>query len=218
MMNDIEILLIRKCIKNINLRIDAQGVVKVSAPMRCPLQTIQSYLLDKQDWITKHAHRRSVPSAPLIENGAKQVFLGQHFPLIIRETDRKPTISFDGHQIACFVKKNATCIEVQALLQGWQRDQMRGLLPNLIAKWEPIIEVKVNHWGIRAMQTRWGSCNPVKKRIWMNLYLIQKPLICLEYVLVHEMVHLLEASHNHRFKAYMTRFMPEWRTYKSWLI
>ena len=98
-----------------------------------------------------------------------------------------------------------------------QRQEMRALLPTLIQKWEVIIGVRVNEWHIRAMKTRWGTCHPLKKRICLNLHLMQKPLICLEYVIVHELVHLLEASHNQRFYALMTQFMPEWKEYKRLL-
>lgn len=102
-------------------------------------------------------------------------------------------------------------------LQSWHRAEMKALLPQLISKWEPIIGVRVNEWGIKIMKTRWGSCNTRKKRIWLNLILMQKPLICLEYVLVHEMVHLLEASHNQRFYALMSQFMPDWKQHKDTL-
>jgi len=97
------------------------------------------------------------------------------------------------------------------------RQQMKELLPPLFEKWEAMIGVKAHEWGVKAMKTRWGSCNTVKKRIWINLYLIHKPRICLEYVLVHELVHLLEASHNKRFYAFMTEFMPDWKAHRQLL-
>ena len=103
------------------------------------------------------------------------------------------------------------------VLTSEHREQMRALLPPLFEKWEAIIGVKASEWGIKAMKTRWGSCNTVKKRIWLNLHLIHKPLICLEYVLVHELVHLLEASHNKRFYALMTEFMPAWKEHRELL-
>ncbi|NCT57468.1 MAG: M48 family metallopeptidase [Legionella sp.] len=97
------------------------------------------------------------------------------------------------------------------------RQQMKEILPPLFEKWEAIIGVKAHEWGVKAMKTRWGSCNTVKKRIWINLHLIHKPRICLEYVLVHELVHLLEASHNQRFYALMTEFMPDWKAHRQLL-
>lgn len=97
----------------------------------------------------------------------------------------------------------------------WYRKQLKELIPHLIAKWELIMGVKVNEFGVKIMKTRWGTCNPRAKRIWINLELAKKSPTCLEYIVVHEMVHLLEKSHNERFKAYMDKFMPNWRAIKS---
>jgi predicted metal-dependent hydrolase len=94
---------------------------------------------------------------------------------------------------------------------------MHAVIPDLIEQREAQMGVSVNAYGIKAMKTRWGSCNPRAGRIWLNLYLIHKPRICLEAVLVHEMVHLLEPSHNQRFYALMTQFMPEWKTCQNYL-
>ena len=101
-----------------------------------------------------------------------------------------------------------------ASLSVEQSAQMAQLVPVLINKWAQVIGVEVNQWVIKVMKTRWGSCQPVKKKICLNAHLIQYPLICLEYVIVHELVHLLEASHNARFHALMTYYMPEWKEYK----
>ena len=88
-------------------------------------------------------------------------------------------------------------------------------MPALIAKWEPIIGVKVAEWGIKHMKTRWGTCNTVAGRVWLNLELAKKPAQCLEYVLVHEMVHLLERKHNARFVGFMDQFLPAWLQYRE---
>ena len=85
----------------------------------------------------------------------------------------------------------------------------------MLAKWEPIIGVVVAQCGIKRMKTKWGTCNIEARRIWLNLELAKKPPVCLEYILVHEMVHLLERHHNDRFRAYMDEFMPQWRTYRE---
>ena len=97
----------------------------------------------------------------------------------------------------------------------WYRKELRELIPPLIAKWEPILGVRVNEFGIKKMKTRWGSCNPEVKRIWLNLELAKKSPTCIEYVLVHEMAHLLERSHNETFVAYMDKFLPNWRAIKA---
>lgn len=95
------------------------------------------------------------------------------------------------------------------------RAEMQRLIPPMIEKWEPLLGVQVHRWSIRSMKTRWGSCHPIKKHICLNLHLMKYRRECIEYVLVHEMVHLLEASHNKRFHALMTEFMPQWKIYKD---
>jgi predicted metal-dependent hydrolase len=103
----------------------------------------------------------------------------------------------------------------EAVLHRWYRRRLREQIPELIAKWEPIVGVKVAAWGIKRMKTRWGTCNISDRRIWVNLELAKKPSACLEYIIVHEMVHLLERHHTDRFRDHMDRFMPQWRLQKE---
>jgi predicted metal-dependent hydrolase len=207
-METLELILKRKPIKNINLRIDREGKVCISAPLDCPLIYIQQFVDRKQQWIQAHQSRlqQQVPTQTLNPN-----FLGDSYPWIVHEYTQKQEVLLQNGQFHCFLKTKASKDLEQTILMGWLRQQMLSRLPALIEKWEPIIGVKANHWTIRSMKSRWGSCNPRSKRICLNLTLIQKPLICLEYVLVHELVHLLEASHNHRFQSLMSQFMPQWR-------
>jgi predicted metal-dependent hydrolase len=103
----------------------------------------------------------------------------------------------------------------EQLLNDWYRRRLKELMPDLIIKWQPIIGVQVADWGIKKMKTRWGSCNTRDHRVWLNLELAKKAPRCLEYVLVHELVHLRESHHNDRFKALMDLFMPQWRQYRE---
>ena len=103
----------------------------------------------------------------------------------------------------------------EIILQEWYRDLLRARIPELIAKWESVINVDVGECRIKKMKTRWGTCNITARRIWLNLELVKKPPVCLEYVFVHEMVHLLERRHNERFRAYMDQFLPQWRLYRD---
>lgn len=212
--------LCRKRVKNINVRIDRQGNVAVSAPMKCPLDYIQQVLQKKQAWIMAHQARlRHHPllATHALQSGEQHLFLGQSYSLMIHEQAERCGVVLDGHQLCCYVKSAATDDITRALLTNWQRQQMQALLPALIQKWEAMIGVHVNQWGIRVMKTRWGTCNTTKKRICLNVYLIQQPLVCLAYVVVHELVHLLEASHNQRFYALMSQFMPGWKEYRRLL-
>ena len=101
------------------------------------------------------------------------------------------------------------------MLYQWYRSQLRSQLPALLAKWEPKVGVTVDDLRIKRMKTRWGSCNIAAKRVWLNLELAKKPAACLEYIVVHEMVHLIERAHNNRFRELLDRLMPHWHLYRD---
>ncbi|CDZ77964.1 hypothetical protein BN59_02260 [Legionella massiliensis] len=214
-LDGIAIEILRKPIKNIHLRIyPPDGQVRVTAPLRLRLDLIHKQIEAKRAWI--HAQRArfraKLPLSPLtFETGEQHFFLGKAYTLRIHHGVTRPAIHIDTENLDFYIQPEVSTEQKQRLLDHWYRRQMKALLPGLIAKWEPIIAVQVANWGIKLMKTRWGSCNPVEKRIWLNLRLIKKPLICLEYVLVHELVHILEASHNKRFYAFMDQFLPNWR-------
>lgn len=210
---DIPITIVKKRVKNINLRISRQGVVSVSAPQRCSQSAILQFLHQKETWIKTHVDMLKKQADKQAEPLSFCWFLGQRYPLKIQE-HHETIVKLEDNHIVCCVKPRATEKTIQRVLLNWHRVRMEILLPDLISKWEERIGVRVYEWTLKTMISRWGSCHPKQQRICLNLNLIQKPLECLEYVLVHEMVHILEASHNQRFHALMTRFMPEWRAYK----
>lgn len=215
----ISVTIIKKPIKNMNLRISRDGVVRMSIPIRYSIQHAEAFLNEKEAWITSHLARiktRQVRQDSR-ESGEACIYLGKTYPLKIHEYQKGHSVQLEANHLACFVKSSAASIDKLNFIKHWQRCQMQALMPALIAKWEPIIGVHVAEWGIKAMTSRWGSCNPLKGRIWLNFHLIKKPIVCLEYVLVHEMVHLLEASHNQRFYALMSQFMPKWKEHKQLL-
>ncbi len=219
-MDDISIGILRKPIKNMYLRVsNSTGEVTVSAPLKLPLKAIQTQLESKRAWIhtaRARAISRVVSSPVKMEHGETHHFLGEPYALVVQPNVHLKGIVVEGEFIHGFLESH-TQDERKKCLQVWYKQQMQALIPDLIKKWEPIIGVSVYAWGIKSMKTRWGSCNVVAHRIWLNLNLIQKPLVCLEYVLVHEMVHLHEANHSKRFYALMTRFMPQWAEYKRLL-
>lgn len=211
----IPIELIRKSIKTINLRIyPPDGLVKVSVPLSYSEQLIRQHLSQKIAWINTHRERmrqRPDPQKERLENGTTIPFMGKSYLLILTEHNGPSCIKIDDQLIHCYTRPQASETEKQNLLNAWYRRKMEAILPDLITHWENHIGVKVYEWGIKKMKTRWGSCNTRAHRIWLNLSLIQKPLECLEYVLVHELIHLLEPSHNARFYALMTQYLPDWR-------
>ncbi|KTD55364.1 M48 family metallopeptidase [Legionella quateirensis] len=208
----------RKPIKNMNLRIyPPDGLVKVSAPLRYSDRLIRQHLQEKCEWIRAQRERireRSSFKEENLQTGETIAFQGKNYLLIIEEHHGPSKITVDGELIHFFTQPHTTLNQKQIVLDRWYRREMESLLPELIKHWETIINVRITEWGIKKMKTRWGSCNTRARRIWLNLNLIKKPLVCLEYVLVHELVHLLEASHNKRFYALMTQFMPQWREYQ----
>ena len=215
----ITIEILRKPIKNMHLRIyPPDGKVRVSAPLRLSLQQIRHQLESKREWLhTQRARLQAQPvlTEPTIQTGEFHYFLGQANPLSVISSAMPTQIILKDNRLQLSTPSRSTAVEKQAFLNQWYRAQMLSLVPNLIEKWQPIMGVSVATWGTKTMKTRWGSCNTRTRRIWLNLVLIQKPLGCLEYVLIHEMVHLLEASHNARFYQLMDKFMPEWRTHQK---
>jgi len=114
-----------------------------------------------------------------------------------------------------YVKAETSAEQRRKVLQRWYREHLKILIPPLLEKWQPKIGVQVADWGIKQMKTKWGACTIKAHRIWVNLELAKKPVRCLEYIIVHELVHLVEGHHSERFSAYMDRFFPPWRRYRT---
>ncbi len=216
----VSVMLLRKKVKNFNLRIHQSGEVQISAPMRTSLDLVYRFLYDKRAWI--HGHRSRLQSQPqavsqTLQTGDTLLFLGQPYEVWVQTIVKKNHLIFENKRFHFYIKTETTLKQKQALLTTWYHEQMRQRLPGLFEKWETVIGTHAKRYRIRTMKTRWGSCHPIKKDICLNLRLMQKPAICLEYVIVHELVHLLEASHNQRFHALMTQFMPDWKEIKKLL-
>jgi len=220
-MDGISIEILRKPIKNMYLRIHSPaGDVKVSAPLKLPLADIKHHLVFKKNWIQSSRDRvikRNLMTPVSMESDDKHYFLGNLYQLVIHPNTCFMRIELEAQVMHCFIKSNTDQAGIKRLLQTWYKQQMQKIIPGFIQKWETIIGVRTQSFTIKSMKTRWGSCNVMTKRICLNLHLIKKPHQCLEYVIVHELVHLLEASHNHRFYALMTQFMPQWKEYKEQL-
>jgi len=210
---------LQKDIKNVHLSVyPPEGKVKVSAPHSMSQDTLRVFVLSKLDWIRKQqrklqAQSREAPREFL--NRESHYFQGKRYLLNIIEHKQAARVELSHQTITLFVRPDCTMEKRQSVLNEWYRQQLKSQLPELIAKYEPLMGVKVNEFGIKKMKTKWGTCNPIAKRIWLNLELAKKPPELLEYVVVHEMVHLLERSHNKRFVALMTQFMPKWKFYKD---
>jgi predicted metal-dependent hydrolase len=206
----------RKKIKHIHLKVcPPDGALKLSAPLQVSLKTIERFLIQKTSWIEKaivKVQTQRLISTPEYNHGEIHYFGEQPYTLKITECAGVNGIRLHTDFVMeVLVKKTASSEQVEKILFSWYRKELKELIPGLLNKWEPLMDVHALEWGVKRMKTRWGSCNTAKKRIWLNLELIKKPIICLEYILVHELTHLLEPSHNTRFYTLLGSFMPDWK-------
>ncbi len=205
----------RKAIKNVHLSVyPPTGAVRISAPEQMKLDTIRVYALSKLDWIRKQQRKigeqeRESPREYL-ERESHYVW-GDRYLLTITEENQRPVIELSHRRLNMRLRPRTSQVKREALLEQWYRHQLRNALPPLIKKWESIMKVEVAKFFIQRMKTKWGSCNHHRRTIRLNTDLAKKPKPCLEYIVVHEMVHLLEPTHNQRFQDLMKRFMPNWK-------
>jgi hypothetical protein len=208
-----------KDIKNIHLSVyPPNGVVRISAPNRFDLDTIRVFALNKLSWIKKQQETfknqdRETPREYLTKES--HYFLGKRYLLKVTEHDQPPKVVLNHSEIVLFIRPNTSTTKRKESIDEWYRSELKSMLPKLISKWEKVIGVKSNEFGIKKMRTKWGTCNTEAKRIWLNLELAKKPVECIEFIIVHELVHLLERSHNEKFVSYMNEFMPKWRTHRE---
>jgi len=216
----IQVEVLHKKIKHFHIHIyPPEGKVRVSAPLRVSKNEVRLAVSSRIGWIQR---RRAdlIKQAPRSKwqliSGEYHPFQGKSYLLQVIERHGTPEIHLEKDTTMVMkIRPHTDRSKRVSLLYHWYRNQIKALLPSLIAKWEPKLGVDVVEWRIRRMKTRWGTCNIEKHRIWLNLELIKKPPECLDYVVLHEMIHLLEKRHNKRFYAYLDRFMPEWRNYRA---
>ena len=142
-------------------------------------------------------------------------YLGKRYLLRVIEHNAPPKVTIIHDTIELCVRPHTSQKKRQEIMDEWYRKGLRELVPAIIAQYEQIMDVKVHELGIKKMRTRWGTCSRNRKRVWLNLELTKKPREYIEYIVVHEMVHLLEKHHNGSFAAYMDKFLPKWRHYKE---
>lgn len=214
-LGEIAIEVIKKDIKNIHLSVyPPAGKVKISAPLRMNLDTIRVFAISKLGWIKKQQKKiqeqdRETPREYL--NRESHYVWGKRYLLNVIEIDEAPSVELTHKKMNLRVRPGANDEKKQAIIEEWYREQVKLKAPRLIAKWEPLMGVTVGRVFVQKMKTRWGSCNPTSRSIRLNTDLAKKPLSCLEYIIVHEMAHLMEHTHNSRFTSLMDQFMPKWQ-------
>jgi len=218
-LGDIHIELIQKSIKNVHLSVlPPHGDVRISAPLHLSTETIRLYAISKLPWIKqqqKKIRSQERESRRVFVNKETHYFQGRKYLLRVYEQAGPTKVALHTRYLDLYVKPGTPTFVRQHLLNEWYRNQLKEVVPFYVRKWEKKIGVTVAAVGIKLMKTKWGSCNIEARRIWLNLELAKKPLQCLEYIIVHEMVHLLERKHNARFMAYLDKYMPQWKDYKD---
>lgn len=218
--SDFKIDVVRKSIKNMHLSVyPPKGRVRIAAPLNVDDETVKLFAISKLSWIRRNQRKfknqeRQTPRE--FAERESHYFQGRRYLLRVTEVEAAPKVEIKTKSfIDLHVRPNTTTEQKQIILNEWYRKELKKQIPIIIEKWEKIIGVNVKEWGVKQMKTKWGTCNIEANRIWLNLELAKKPLHCLEYIVVHEMIHLLERHHNNLFLAYMDKFIPRWKFYKE---
>jgi predicted metal-dependent hydrolase len=217
---NISVEVVKKDIKNLHLAVyPPDGRVRLAAPESVNDETLRLYTISKLAWIRKQQRllsNQERESERQYIDRESHYFLGRRYLLRIIETDKPGKVEIKNKTyIDLYVKASASQEHRKHQLNEWYRMELKKLIPELLSKWGRTIGVQVADWNIKHMKTKWGTCNIEKKRVLLNLELAKKPIHCLEYIIVHELVHLLERLHNERFLAYMDKFMPRWKYFRE---
>jgi len=208
-----------KDIKNVHLSVyPPTGRVRISAPRRMSLDTIRVFAISKLDWIKRQQTRlrqqeRETPR-DYVDRESHYVW-GKRYLLTVAERDEPPSIELKHSRMVLRVRPRTDEDRRAALVKEWYREQLKEAVPLLLARWQPLLRVRVERFFVQRMKTKWGSCNHEARTIRLNTELAKKPAECLEYIVLHELVHLLEPTHNARFVALMDRFMPMWQFHRQ---
>ena len=213
-LGDIAVDVVLKDIKNVHLSVyPPTGRVRISAPKRMCTDTIRVFAISKLDWIKqqqkKLREQERETRRDFVERESHYLW-GKRYLLVVSEVDEPPSIEVKHSRILLKVRPGADVAKRNAVVEEWYREQLKKAVPPLLARWQPLLQVRVEGFFLQRMKTRWGSCNHQARTIRLNTELAKKPAECLEYILVHEMLHLLEPTHNARFVALMNQFMPKW--------
>ncbi len=208
-----------KDIKNVHLSVyPPTGHVRISAPDGMSLENIRAYAVSKLDWIrqqqTKLREQERITPREYVDGESHYVW-GKRYRLKVIESFDGVGISIRGSSLVLRVRPGTNIARREELVESWLRAQLKPVIAELISKWEPKLGVTVDAFHVQRMKTKWGSCSPLRQAIRLNTELAKKPVECLEYIVVHEMVHMLEPSHNERFVNLMNDNLPKWKYHRE---
>ena len=209
-----------KPIKNLHISVlPPDGMIRVSAPEEMNDDAIRMSLATRIPWINKQRmqFQGQVRQAPRkYVGGESHYFWGKRYLLSVVNEDKPTQVILKGKtKIILQVPKRSTIMKREEIMSDWYRLELRQEVERLMNVWQKKIGVKVKGWGIKKMKTRWGTCNYKSGRIWLNLELAKKPIEFTEYVVVHELLHIIEKNHSERFVKLLTHFLPKWRSLKD---
>lgn len=214
-LGEITVAVTRKNVKHVHLAVHPpDGHVTLVAPTHTRLDVLRAYAVSRLGWIRAQqtglrAQARETPRR-FIERESHYVW-GRRYLLTVIERDEKPSVRIDHRRIFLNVRPGASQLRRDAVMQEWQRSLLHAVVPALLQTWEAKLQVRVNGYFLQRMKTRWGSCNPRTSTIRLNTELVKKPKDLLEYVVVHELLHLIEPTHSARFTALLDQHYPSWR-------
>lgn len=214
-LGDLQIEVVRKDIKNLHLSVlPPEGKVRIAAPRHMNLDAIRIFAISKLAWIRAQQRRmqgqeREAPRQYL--DRESHYVWGRRYLLQRIEKDAAPAVGIKRGKLVLQVRPGTDEARCREILEAWYRGQIRDVVNGMIEKWAPVMNVKVSRIFVQRMRTRWGGCNPATGVIRLNTDLAKKPVECLEYIMVHEMVHLIEPTHNTRFTSLMDLFLPTWQ-------
>ncbi len=210
-----------KDIKNLHIGVyPPVGRVRVAAPRSLNDEQVRLALVQRLPWIKRQRERLQASerqSQREMVTGESHYVRGSRYRLKVVQRPGRAHVELDGDRLLLYLPEDTSTERRRELLDHWYRERLREAIPGAIAKWEPRVGVRVSRWSIRRMKTKWGSCNRETGHIWFNLELAKKPPDSLEYIVVHEMTHLLERGHGRRFTKLMDGFMPDWRARRDQL-
>ncbi len=218
-LGEISVDVVFKDIKNVHLSVyPPTGRVRISAPERMKLDTIRIFAISKLDWIKRQqtklqGQERETPREYLERES--HYLWGRRYLLRVVEVDAAPGVDLTSRAMILSVRPQAGEAKKAAIVAEFYREQIRKAVSSLIEKWTALMGVTVERLYVQQMKTKWGSCNPRSRAIRLNTELAKKPKHCLEYILVHELVHFLEPHHGDRFVSVMDKFMPHWRQHRE---
>ncbi|MGA2489110.1 MAG: SprT family zinc-dependent metalloprotease [Anaerolineales bacterium] len=218
--NGLAVDVVRKDIKNLHLAVyPPNGRVRVAVPLLLNDEAVRLAVIARLGWIKRQQlkfQEQDRQSMREYVSGESHFFQGRRYLLNVIEREGPSRVVIRNKKtLDLYVRPGSALPQRERQMRAWYRAYLRSLIPPLIAKWEQVIGVEVGELGIKQMKTKWGACNIDQRRIWVNLELAKKPPRSVEYILVHEMVHLLERHHNENFMAYMNKFLPSWRQYRD---